>query len=105
MVYFALFGAGAFYILRLMREPPHPAEPGLPPDEPMRAAGIMPGAGHGAGRRPAAGGVRRRWTLDLPFIWAGLIAFAVLAYVSSTASTSASASCSRSSTARPTATR
>ena len=37
VVYFALFGAGVFYILRLMGEPPHPGEPGLPPDEPIRA--------------------------------------------------------------------
>ncbi len=43
LVYFALFGAGLFYILRLMSEPPHVGEPGLPPDEPIRAAGITPG--------------------------------------------------------------
>ncbi len=41
---------------------------------------------------------------DLPTIWAGLIAFAVLAYVVLDDSTSASASCSRSSRIRPTAT-
>lgn len=41
VVYFALFGAGTFYILRLMRRPPGPAEPGLPADEPIRAAGLM----------------------------------------------------------------
>jgi len=43
LVYFALFGAGIFYILRLMAQPPHSNEPGLPPDEPIRAAGITPG--------------------------------------------------------------
>jgi cytochrome d ubiquinol oxidase subunit I len=43
VVYFAIFGAGTFYMLRLMREPPHPAEPDLPPNEPMRAQGLMPG--------------------------------------------------------------
>jgi cytochrome d ubiquinol oxidase subunit I len=43
VVYFALFGAGTFYILRLMNGPPHVAEPGLPPSEPIRAGGIMPG--------------------------------------------------------------
>jgi cytochrome d ubiquinol oxidase subunit I len=43
VVYFAVFGAGAFYMLRLMREPPKPAEPELPANEPMRAQGIMPG--------------------------------------------------------------
>jgi len=42
IVYFLLFGAGAFYILRLMRKPPEAAEPGLPAKEPIRAAGIMP---------------------------------------------------------------
>ncbi len=42
VVYFALFGAGTFYILRLMNMPPHGGEPGLPADEPLRAGGIMP---------------------------------------------------------------
>lgn len=43
IVYFALFGAGAFYILRLMNKPPQPAEADLTPQEPIRAGGIMPG--------------------------------------------------------------
>lgn len=42
VVYFALFGSGTFYICRLMRKGPEPAEPGLPPDQPIRAAGITP---------------------------------------------------------------
>jgi Cytochrome bd-type quinol oxidase, subunit 1 len=42
LVYFAVFGAGAFYMLRLMSQPPHPSEPELPPNEPMRAQGLMP---------------------------------------------------------------
>lgn len=42
VVYFALFGAGTFYLLRLMRRPPQPVEPPLPPSEPIRAAGILP---------------------------------------------------------------
>ncbi len=42
VVYFALFGAGTFYLLRLMRKPPEPVEPGLPLAEPIRAAGILP---------------------------------------------------------------
>lgn len=42
VVYFALFGAGTFYILRLMHKPPQPTEAGLSPSEPIRAAGIMP---------------------------------------------------------------
>jgi cytochrome bd ubiquinol oxidase subunit I len=43
VVYFAVFGAGAFYMVRLMNKPPVPTEPGLPTNEPMRASGIMPG--------------------------------------------------------------
>ncbi len=42
VVYFALFGAGTFYILRLMNKPPEPHESGLDPDKPIRAGGIMP---------------------------------------------------------------
>jgi cytochrome d ubiquinol oxidase subunit I len=42
VIYFALFGAGTFYILRLMGKPPGTTEPGLPAHEPIRAAGIMP---------------------------------------------------------------
>ncbi len=42
VVYFALFGAGTFYILRLMNLPPRGNEPGLPPQEPVRAGGIVP---------------------------------------------------------------
>jgi len=37
VVYFAIFGAGTFYIVRLMRRPPAPAEPGLPAREPLLA--------------------------------------------------------------------
>ncbi len=43
LVYFAVFGAGAFYMLRLMRQPPAASEPDLPHGEPMRAHGLMPG--------------------------------------------------------------
>jgi cytochrome d ubiquinol oxidase subunit I len=42
LVYFALFGAGVFYILRLMTKPPVPHEPSLDPGMPIRAGGIMP---------------------------------------------------------------
>ena len=55
IVYFALFGAGTFYILRLMNHPPHAAESGLAPDEPVRAGGIMPApVMDAAGALPAA---------------------------------------------------
>ena len=42
IVYFLLFGAGMFYILRLMNKAPHLAEPDLDPGEPIRAGGLMP---------------------------------------------------------------
>jgi cytochrome d ubiquinol oxidase subunit I len=41
LVYFTVFGAGAFYILRLMSKPPHSGEPELS-DRPIRTAGITP---------------------------------------------------------------
>jgi cytochrome d ubiquinol oxidase subunit I len=45
VVYFAVFGVGIWYILRLMHKPPEPGEPA--PErterEPIRTAGIMPG--------------------------------------------------------------
>lgn len=55
VVYFALFGAGTFYILRLMNKAPHPSEPDLPAGEPIRAGGIMPAPtlDPGARTRPA----------------------------------------------------
>ena len=43
LVYFAVFGAGLFYLLRLMSTPPHAREPGLRRGEPTRAAGLLPG--------------------------------------------------------------
>ena len=44
VVYFLLFGAGTFYILRLMKSPPHPGEEEPSRDEPTRTAGITPAA-------------------------------------------------------------
>jgi cytochrome d ubiquinol oxidase subunit I len=43
LVYFAVFGAGAFYMLRLMLKRPQLTEPDFSAREPTRAAGIMPG--------------------------------------------------------------
>ena len=43
-VYFAVFGAGTAYILRLMAHPPHPGETGLT-NAPVRTAGITPAPG------------------------------------------------------------
>ena len=42
LVYFAVFAAGVFYILRLMARPPAPHEPAIEEGAPMRAAGITP---------------------------------------------------------------
>lgn len=42
LVYFALFGIGIYYVLRLMNKPPQSGETGLPPDQPIRASGIFP---------------------------------------------------------------
>ncbi len=42
VVYFVVFGAGIFYILRLMNKPPERDEAEPAADEPIRAAGIMP---------------------------------------------------------------
>lgn len=42
LVYFAVFAAGAIYILRLMAEPPQHGEQGPRGDTPARAAGITP---------------------------------------------------------------
>lgn len=42
LVYFALFGSGTFYIMRLMNRPPEAGEGGLSPHEPVRAGGFTP---------------------------------------------------------------
>ncbi|MBB3996802.1 cytochrome ubiquinol oxidase subunit I [Aureimonas pseudogalii] len=43
VVYFVVFGAGTFYILRHMRQAPNVFEEGLNPREPIRTAGLTPG--------------------------------------------------------------
>ena len=43
LVYFAGFGAGTYYILRLMSAPPTPGVAGPDPRTPMHAAGVTPG--------------------------------------------------------------
>lgn len=47
LVYFTAFGAGTYYLLRLMAKPPEPGETEVP-NVPQRAAGITPAAGVGA---------------------------------------------------------
>ena len=44
VIYFAVFGVGTWYLLRLMAHPPHRGEPGIEegPDRPIRTAGITP---------------------------------------------------------------
>jgi cytochrome bd ubiquinol oxidase subunit I len=42
VVYFLVFGAGTFYLLRLMRKPPDLSEPDIEKGVPTRAAGITP---------------------------------------------------------------
>ena len=46
-VYFIVFGAGVYYILRLMAHAPHAGESGPEADQPLRAAGLAPGAATG----------------------------------------------------------
>lgn len=43
VVYFAVFGAGVFYVLKLMGRAPHPGDSGPASDTPIRAAGLTPG--------------------------------------------------------------
>jgi cytochrome bd ubiquinol oxidase subunit I len=51
IVYFAVFGMGSWYLLRLMSRPPQPHEPG-PSHTPAHAAGITPGPALAAGGSP-----------------------------------------------------
>ncbi|MBY0583327.1 MAG: cytochrome ubiquinol oxidase subunit I [Sphingomonas sp.] len=48
IVYFAVFGTGTWYILRLMAKGPQPHEPALDIDAPIRTGGIVPGPMMGA---------------------------------------------------------
>ena len=45
IVYFAVFGAGVVYMLRMMAAAPHHGEQGPSSDTPARAAGITPAQG------------------------------------------------------------
>ena len=54
VVYFAVFGAGIFYILRTMAQAPRADEPGLAP-EPIRSAGITPLPAVNPGALPGKG--------------------------------------------------
>jgi cytochrome d ubiquinol oxidase subunit I len=50
VVYFVVFGVGALYLLRLMREPVHIDESPVAADSPIRSAGVTPAPS--VGRRP-----------------------------------------------------
>jgi cytochrome d ubiquinol oxidase subunit I len=54
IVYFIVFGMGVFYILRLMKVPPHHGEEGPRADIPARASGLTPAQ---QGVAPARGAV------------------------------------------------
>jgi cytochrome d ubiquinol oxidase subunit I len=56
IVYFAVFAAGVFYILRLMNVPPHPGEEGPREGDPIRAAGVTPAAAVAPDRAIPGGG-------------------------------------------------
>ena len=63
LVYFAVFGAGVWYILHLMHKPPHAMETGVKRGDkgPIRTAGITPGPTQDPGdetRRDLTGGKR-----------------------------------------------
>ena len=49
VIYFTVFGAGVFYILRLMHRPPQADESATASDDPIRTAGVVPGASMGEG--------------------------------------------------------
>ena len=51
VVYFAVFGAGVWYILHLMHSPPHVGEKGVKRGDtgPIRTAGITPGPSQNPG--------------------------------------------------------
>lgn len=53
--YFTVFGAGVFYILRLMHRPPQIDESATAADDPIRTAGVVPGASMGEGSLEHAG--------------------------------------------------
>jgi cytochrome d ubiquinol oxidase subunit I len=56
VVYFVVFGAGIWLLLRLMRVPPHPAQEGPEADgAPIRTAGITPAPAVAAGPVPQPG--------------------------------------------------
>jgi cytochrome d ubiquinol oxidase subunit I len=56
IVYLLVFGAGIFYLLRLMAKSPRPDDPGIPAGEPIRSAGTTPAAALAAHKDHGGGG-------------------------------------------------
>jgi cytochrome d ubiquinol oxidase subunit I len=54
VVYAIIFGAGIFFLLRMMGRPPQPNEPGQPEHQPTRASGITPGLSSGGSPEPTS---------------------------------------------------
>ncbi len=52
VVYFAVFGAGIWYLMHLFNQAPRPHEPGPPVGQPVRTAGITPAPALAADPRP-----------------------------------------------------
>jgi cytochrome d ubiquinol oxidase subunit I len=52
VVYFAVFGAGIWLLLRLFGQTPHAHEEGPQPGKPIRSAGVTPAQSLGAADRP-----------------------------------------------------
>ena len=76
IVYFAVFGMGSWYLLKLMSRPPQPHEP-EPANAPAHAAGITPASALAA----APGSRAMADTTLLTLVWAAILAFAVFMYV------------------------
>jgi cytochrome d ubiquinol oxidase subunit I len=55
VVYLTVFGAGFYFLSRLVAKPPMQDEPEQPPDMPIRTAGITPGLAGAVPGQPATG--------------------------------------------------
>ncbi len=85
VIYFAVFGAGILYLLRLMNRPPEPAQRGVRTEPgPIRTAGVTPAPQRRVRRRRHTRRSEARMLtipFDLTIAWALLLAFAVYVYV------------------------
>ena len=81
VVYFTVFGAGTWYILRMMPQSrPRLTNPSRD-RTPTRAAGITPAPGDRMPGCQRGGAAPMAYDFDLTTVWACIIAFAVCAYV------------------------